>query len=281
MNNNHFIQNMIDRINESKISREHKYDLIGQLQESYTSLQDQNDKLKFESEYLLMVDELIQQYPQSSEILEMMETNNKMDDLITKENEETYTNLILYLRGSNLDEKDQESIRSDLIRMILDAQERGDDLHKVIPQDSKDFMDAIIESFDEKSQQKQWMDNVVLSTIGLSILFGITLIKGFLQNIISGQGLKSTIPITLGDILSIILIVFMSFFIINRLTRNPFKNNSEKFWLMVVIMMVLMFVLVVLLPIILKPVVFSINIFVGIFLAFIIIILAQLLYKKI
>ena len=63
---------------------------------------------------------------------ELMKKNNKREKAIHKNNDELYTNMIVYLRGSDMTEYNQELVREDLIEMILDGQNRGDDIQKVM-----------------------------------------------------------------------------------------------------------------------------------------------------
>lgn len=63
---------------------------------------------------------------------ELLKANNKREELVNEENDEVLTDMICYLRASNVSEYDQELVRADLTEMILDAQERGEDIKKTI-----------------------------------------------------------------------------------------------------------------------------------------------------
>ena len=52
--------------------------------------------------------------------------NNRLDELIKEENQEIFTNMICYLRGSDLSDYNIEVVRNDLTEMVLSAQERGE-----------------------------------------------------------------------------------------------------------------------------------------------------------
>lgn len=54
--------------------------------------------------------------------------NNARDKEISPENEEIYTNMVVYMRSSDITEYNQEKVREDLINMIVDGQNRGEDM---------------------------------------------------------------------------------------------------------------------------------------------------------
>jgi len=62
---------------------------------------------------------------------ELLKKNNNREKAIFDENKEIYTNMIVYLRGSDLSEYNQEVVRGDIIELIIDGQQRGDNIKKV------------------------------------------------------------------------------------------------------------------------------------------------------
>ncbi|PRR79148.1 hypothetical protein CLLI_09930 [Clostridium liquoris] len=81
----------------------------------------------------------------------LLKSNNKMEKEIHKNNEKILTDMIVYLRGSDMTEYNQELIREDLIQMIIDGQNRGDDIQKVIGDNYKEICDKIIETMPKKT----------------------------------------------------------------------------------------------------------------------------------
>lgn len=62
---------------------------------------------------------------------EILKANNEREELINEENDKVLTDMICYLRGSNISEYEQELVRADIIEMVLDAQERGENINSV------------------------------------------------------------------------------------------------------------------------------------------------------
>ncbi len=61
---------------------------------------------------------------------ELLKENNKKEKMINESNISRYTEMIIYLRGSDIDKYNQELVRADLIEMIIDGQERNDDIKR-------------------------------------------------------------------------------------------------------------------------------------------------------
>ena len=84
--------------------------------------------------------------------------NNRLDELIKEENQEIFTNMICYLRGSDLSDYNIEVVRNDLTEMVLSAQERGEGINQVVGNDYKEFCDSIIETFPGKTMFEKVID---------------------------------------------------------------------------------------------------------------------------
>ena len=61
---------------------------------------------------------------------ELLKENNKKEKMINESNISRYTEMIIYLRGSDIDKYNQELVRADLIEMIIDGQERNNDIKR-------------------------------------------------------------------------------------------------------------------------------------------------------
>ena len=84
---------------------------------------------------------------------ELLKINNKLEKGILKENNELYTDMIVYIRGSEMTNYDQELVRGDLIQMIIDGQNRGDNIENVIGENYKNICDEIIETMPKRDRK--------------------------------------------------------------------------------------------------------------------------------
>ena len=89
----------------------------------------------------------------------LLKKNNQSEKQIFKENDEIYTNMIVYLRGADISEYHQEKVREDLIEMIVSGQERGDDIQTVMGENYKEICDEIIAEMPKKTKKEKVMED--------------------------------------------------------------------------------------------------------------------------
>lgn len=88
--------------------------------------------------------------------------------------------MIVYLRGSEMTEYNQELVREDLIQMIIDGQNRGDDIQKVMGDNYKEICDEIIETMPKKTTFEKVMGILGLSISAIWILGIIFMVKNMM-----------------------------------------------------------------------------------------------------
>ena len=76
--------------------------------------------------------------------------NLKLSKSLTEENDGILTDIVCYLRVSNLSDEEQEEIISDILRMFLDWQEEGKTVESMLGEDYKRFADNIIAAVNPK-----------------------------------------------------------------------------------------------------------------------------------
>lgn len=152
--------------------------------------------------------------------------NGEREKLILKENNKDYTNMIVYIRGANISEYNQEQVRSDLIELILDGQERGDNIEKIIGNNYKEICDEIIESLPKLTIKENILSKIDLITGCLLSLLIIKLIFSTFSNFIKGKSLMN-IAFTYGDILEAAIITLVATLIVDYIIKNSFEIDDE------------------------------------------------------
>lgn len=160
------------------------------------------------------------------EIREILKLNNQREKLINKENNEVYTNMIVYLRGSYIDEYNQEQVRADLIEMIIDGQNRGDDIKKIMGGKYKEICDEIIETFPKKTKKQKIMDTIHMTLTLILILLGISVAQSVIMNFTTGNN-SYNYGVTLGNLLNMIIIIIISNVIVIYICKNSFKSSEK------------------------------------------------------
>jgi len=163
---------------------------------------------------------------------ELNRINNELDEQIAPENREAYTDMICYLRGAKLSEYNQETVRQDLLEMILSAQERGQGLQVVIGEDYQAFCDNIITSLPPQSRKEKMLEFLDIICWCLSILGVITIVFtdetfALFRNLATGKPLNFEISVTLGSVLSTGIIIAAAYIIVEFLLKNSFKIGKK------------------------------------------------------
>lgn len=201
------------------------------------------------------------------ETKELLKKNNESEKQINKENEGIYTDMIVYLRGADITEHNQEKVREDLIEMIVHGQERGDDIQKVIGDNYKEICDEIIAEMPKKTKIQKVMETITFGLDILCILGFIYIIRGCINMLISGDK-SSYLDVTLGEVISNVVIVIVANVFVTYICKTALdvsKKNRSKVATFV-ITWIIMFVLgcVIFLPaVFLEMTVFTISIWVA------------------
>lgn len=163
--------------------------------------------------------------------------NNLMDQKISEENQEAFTNIICYLRGASISEYEIEVVRQDLTEMVLSAQSRGENIESIIGKDYQQFCDNIIESLPPKSTKKKIADTLDVICWGLSILFAINIIISedtidIIASIFNNAVIDWSIDVSAGMIAGSAFILGLAYIIVTSITKNAFyKDKKHGSWM--------------------------------------------------
>lgn len=204
---------------------------------------------------------------------ELRVLNNKLDEQINEENQPLFTDMICYIRSANISGVSQEMVRHDLTEMILSAQSRGENIKDVIGEDFKEFCDEVILNLPSKTRRKKWIERLDTLCLCISILGAINIVFSLdfinmIKNIILKQPLNYDIHVSTGMVISVILIITASVFIVDMITKNALKKENESNRVKSVLgggaIAVALMVLFILTWKLGKQILFSINIFLAI-----------------
>lgn len=154
--------------------------------------------------------------------------NNEFDKLLSKENSTIMTDIVAYLRVSNIKDSQIEEIRQDLLEMVINAQNRGEPITSVIPAEYKAFCDDIIKSAQLKSLRDKVFENVSILARGLAIMLGINIVlskytSNFLKRLFKGEPLDLYFPINVGLLLATVVIISAAYLIVVFIGKKSFR----------------------------------------------------------
>ncbi|MGB4504391.1 MAG: DUF1048 domain-containing protein, partial [Syntrophaceticus sp.] len=164
-----------------------------------------------------------------SDLNELIKKNIELSEKLTPKNHEIYTDIDFYLMTSSLDELETEEILQEIIGMFLEAQQRGEDIEKVIGEDYQSFCDSIIESAQPKKFPWQkafrYLEIVILV---FGCLWVIDLISNYLSQMIINGRLILDYQVNLGFLLVAAINTLAAVLIVNYIGKKSFKLRKDK-----------------------------------------------------
>ena len=161
------------------------------------------------------------------ETKELLKKNNENEKQILEENDEIYTNMVVYLRGADISEYNQEKVREDLIAMIVDGQERGDDIQKVIGENYKEICDEIIAEIPKKTVKENVMYALML-TLDIVWIVGVISVIKTLIIMLAKNSKDMTFVFSLGDLISWGMIVFVAYLVVYYICSTTFREKERE-----------------------------------------------------
>lgn len=153
--------------------------------------------------------------------------NNERDKQLTKENGLLMTDMVVYLRCSNLCDYDIEVIRRDLFGMLYEAQLRNEPARQVIGDSYKGFCDEIMENGRQKDFYEKFLEWAYIIIAGTGTLFLIEIVfSGFFLELIHGN---FNIPISVGFLVSTVLIIAGAVVVYWYITKHSFELPGKGF----------------------------------------------------
>jgi DNA-binding ferritin-like protein (Dps family) len=164
-----------------------------------------------------------------SDLKELSKKNIEQSKKLTPKNHEIYTDIDFYLMTSALDELEAEEILQEIIGMFLEAQQRGEDIKKVIGDDYQAFCDSLIESAQPKrfTWQKvfRYLEIVIL---GFGCLWLINLVSDYFPQMIINGRLIIDYQVNLGFLLCTAINILAAVLFVDYIGKKSFKLRKNK-----------------------------------------------------
>lgn len=184
--------------------------------------------------------------------------NNQACEQLNEENNKIYTDICVYIRSFSCSDYQQEVLRSDILRMMLDGQKRGASMQDVIGDDYQSFCDQIYAEIPKMSKSKQWLSTLGTLCYCIALLLGIWLVFGVVDNV-TAQTTITKVAVTSGDLVSFILILITAFVLVNHLSKHAFIMNNKK----TMLVFALCAILIIVVNVTMRVVLFQVSIYIG------------------
>jgi len=167
--------------------------------------------------------------------LELNKANNQNEQLLNDESKRYLIDIVCYLRTKNVDSYELEVIRNDILRIFLDAQNRGETIDKILGSDHKSFCDGILQSTGYRKKRNiicEWIDCVLsafLVLVAITFLFSGMCSK-VINHIFRGIEFDWVWGITSGNLITwsvLIVAVFVFLFVATNVSLSEEKKHSR------------------------------------------------------
>lgn len=209
----------------------------------------------------------------------LLKENNRREKELYDENQEIYTDMIVYLRTSNLSEYNQELVRGDIIELILEGQQRGDNIEEVMGGNYKEVCDEIINAMPKMTKKEKIKEFMVIILNSIWILGIIAIVKSLIINIASDNSIYK-FTLTIGDTISFIVIVLLSYFIvwyISKTALNEEETNKKISFLKTWLILMVIFGLLILSSIYLDTIILKIHLLTSIIIVILIFVMSKII----
>lgn len=157
----------------------------------------------------------------------LLKENNQFEQKnLSKESQNIMTDIVCYLRGSELTEYNQEIVRRDINDMIAEGERRGETAESVIGRDYQGFCEDIIKSFPKRTVAEKVLTAINQSTPAMSIILFIWLISKIVEVVIRKESIYN-LHMTLGELLGNGILVVEAVIILKFITRMIFTNRID------------------------------------------------------
>lgn len=156
--------------------------------------------------------------------------NNLLDKQIREENQEIFTDMICYIRGSSISDYEAEVVRRDLTEMVLSAQSRGEDITSLFTGDYKQFCDEVIAAIPPKTRKENVIYALDTAAWCLALLLGINILisEGFFQIIkavFTNETVHWSISLSLGTLMTMPVIIIAAVVIVQLICKKSFEKT--------------------------------------------------------
>lgn len=170
----------------------------------------------------------------SRTIQELIEENNRLREQLYPDNEAYYSNMLVYIRTSLVDERQGEELLLELLLHLLEAQRSGKDAREIFGGDPERYCKELVEQLPKTGvrEQAQWL--VMVPWISLTWYFFIQGLFGLISVLTGKKGVAEIPLMVLAAVgLSSLLFVWLILVVINKSVFQPMKRRSK--WLLMLL----------------------------------------------
>lgn len=174
---------------------------------------------------------------------ELLRENNAWEKkMLSKENQDVMTDIVVYLRSAPISEYEQELVRRDIAMMLAEGQVDGRSAEAVLGDDMQAFCDEVIAAMPKLKRGDHVLASIHDLLLGVLVLLAIWVADGVIASL-AGTPTLPYLPLTLGDALAGVLILAGAVALFHMISKGSFRMDNK---LLYVVIFAVIFVSVIL-----------------------------------
>lgn len=156
---------------------------------------------------------------------------NKLSKRMTKEDENIYEEIVVYMRLSDLKDIDVEETLIEIADMIIEAEKDGKDIKYLVGDNYIKFCDNIINEIKVKYTRVDKIINnfkIQVFLISMAVLFTINYLMSQLTSILMGKGFTLNYNLTINQLISNLIIGLMCYLVFSEIKKDSIKECKIK-----------------------------------------------------
>lgn len=162
---------------------------------------------------------------------ELLRANNALDAQLNKDNQQMMTNIVVYIRSANISEYEQELVRRDVMAMLAAGEREGRSAEEVIGDDAQVFCDEVIAALPPRPAGERALDALRTGLLAFVVLALCWSVFSAVDAIVENQW--PYFPLTIGDVISQVLIFVTAFIIFRGISHHTFDDKLGKLFLLI------------------------------------------------
>ena len=159
----------------------------------------------------------------------LRDENNELEKQLSEEANAVLTDIVVYIRGANISEFNQERVRRDIDEMLLEGERRGHSVDDIIGGDYNTFCDSVISEVPQLTAAQKTMTVVSYAVMAIGIMRAIWTVFAPIRGLTQG-GVWYMVNIGTVDIIEGVAVIAASFYIVDYICKNSFKPKKTLFF---------------------------------------------------
>ncbi|RZS94003.1 hypothetical protein [Cuneatibacter caecimuris] len=156
----------------------------------------------------------------------LLKENNELENRLKRDDEQALTNITVYIRSANISPYFQESVRRDVLEMIINGEKEGRSMIEIIGEDYKIFCDNVIAEIPELTGRERMLTAMRDTLLSVTVLMGLWFVFRII-GCVTGYDSWPYFTVTAGNVISGVFIIIAAFYVFSFVSKHSFSNSRS------------------------------------------------------